>query len=54
MEVDILMEKMKQVQLKKYKFEYRGASSPKAVFGNSGQSKFHRAVQFQRFPNQVF
>ena len=45
---------MKEVELKKYKFEKRSVSKLKALSGNSGQSGFHRGVQSQLFLNQVF
>ena len=48
------MEKMKQVELKKYKFEKRNVPKIKALSGNSGPSGFHRKVKIQRFLNQVF
>ena len=48
------MEKMEYVELKKYKFEYRGLLRLKALSGNSGPSRFHSRVQIQRNPNKVF
>ena len=53
-EIDTLLVKTKKVELKKYKFEYRGASRLQALSGNSGRSSSHRGVQNQRFPNQKF
>ena len=36
---------MKQVELKKYKFEHRSRSRLKALSGNSGSSSFPKGVQ---------
>ena len=35
-------------------FQYRGMSRLEALFGNSGPSRFHRGVQIQHFPDQIF
>ena len=45
--------KVKMVELKKYKFEYRGMSSLRAFSGTSVASIFRLGVQLQRFPNQI-
>ena len=46
--------KTKQVEMMKYKFEYRGMSRLKALSGKSGLSRFHRRKKNQRFSNQIF
>ena len=43
---------MKQVELKKHKFEYPGMSKLKALSGNSGASRFHWGQQFNDFVNK--
>ena len=42
--------KKKKVELKKHKFEYRGVSRLKALFGTSGTLGFHRGVKLQQIP----
>ena len=51
---DTMMDKREQLELKKYKFEYRSVSRLKAISGNSGQPRFHRGVQVPQFPSQSF
>ena len=43
---------MKKVEQNKYKFEKRGMSRIKALFGNSGPLRFHSGVQIQQFLKQ--
>ena len=53
--IDNLMEMtLKQVELKKDKFEYPGKSRLKPLSGNSGPSKIHGGEKLQRLLNQAF